>query len=183
MSKVAYDNPDISIRGLGADDTAAILAFASDVPAHDLLFLARDIRNERVVSAWLRAAGTGSVTSLIALAGGRIVAATAVLRDPLGWSPHVAEVRLLVAPEWRGKGLGRALLEACIDGAVADGATKLVAHMTPDQRSAITLFEEHGFRAEAMLRDHVRDAAGTLHDLVLLSLDIERAERAAAAYR
>lgn len=183
MSKAAYDNPDVTIRGLEADDTAAILTFASEVPSHDLLFLARDIRNERVVSAWVRAAGMGSVTSLIALARGRIVAATAVLRDPLGWSPHVAEVRLLVAPEWRGKGLGRVLLKACIDSAVAEGAAKLVAHMTPDQRSAITLFEEHGFRAEAMLRDHVRDVAGAPHDLVLLSLDIGRAERAVAAYR
>lgn len=183
MSKIVYDNPDVTIRGLEADDTAAILTFASDVPAHDLLFLARDIRNRRVVSAWVRAAGAGSVKTLLALAGGRIVAATAVLSDPLGWSSHVAEVRLLVAPEWRGKGLGRALLGACIDGAVADGAAKLVAHMTPDQRSAITLFEEHGFRAEALLRDHVRDAEGVLHDLVLLSLDIERAERTAAAYR
>lgn len=183
MSNVRYDNPDIKIRNLETGDAAAILAFASETPSHDLLFLARDIRNERVVSAWARAAAAGSVTSLVALANGRIVAATAVLRDPLGWSPHVAEVRLLVAPEWRGKGLGRALLGACIDGAVADDATKLVAHMTPDQHGAITLFEEHGFRGEAMLRDHVRDADGALHDIVLLSLDIGRAERVAAAYR
>lgn len=183
MSNIVYDNPYVAIRSLAADDAARVQVFASDVPAHDLLFLARDIRNERVVSAWIRAAGTGAVKSLIAFADDRIVAATAVLRDPLGWSAHVAEVRLLVAPEWRGKGLGRALLEACIASAAADGAAKLVAHMTPDQRGAITLFEEHGFRAEALLRDHVRDAAGELHDLVLLSLDFARAEAAAAAFR
>lgn len=182
MNEVAYNNPDVTIRGLEAGDAAAILGFASDVPAHDLLFLARDIRNDRVVSAWVRAVAAGSATSLIAMANGRIIAATAVLRDPLGWSAHVAEVRLLVAPEWRGKGLGRALLEACVAGAAAEGAAKIVAHMTPDQRGAITLFEEHGFRAEALLRDHVRDAGGDLHDLVLLSLDIGRVERSAAAY-
>jgi hypothetical protein len=43
--------------------------------------------------------------------------------------------------------------------------------MTPDQKGAITLFEESGFRAEALLRDHVRDSEGQAHDLALFYLD------------
>jgi L-amino acid N-acyltransferase YncA len=117
------------------------------------------------------------------VADGAIVATTALVRDGLGWSRHVAELRLLVAPAWRGKGLGRALLEASVRDAAADGADKIVAYMTPDQRGAITLFEECGFRAEALLRDHVRDAAGDAHDLVLLSLDIGKAQALGEAYR
>ena len=51
-----------------------------------------------------------------------------------------------------------------------------MARMTPDQKAAITVFEECGFRAEALLRDHVRDADGALHDLVFLALDLARAD-------
>ena len=39
-----------------------------------------------------------------------VVATTAIVRDQLSWSPHVAEIRVLVSPDMRGKGLGRALL-------------------------------------------------------------------------
>jgi len=78
----------------------------------------------------------------------------------------------------RGKGLGRALLEASIRLAVEGGATKLLARMTPDQRGAITLFEESGFRGEAMLRDHVQDRSGALHDLAILSMIVARANAA-----
>lgn len=183
MSGVVYDHPGVTVRAIEAEDGPAILAFAGALPVHDLLFLARDIRNERVVSAWLRAAADGGVQSLVALADGAIVATTALVRDGLGWSGHVAELRLLVAPAWRGKGLGRALLEASVRAAAADGAAKVVAYMTPDQRPAITVFEECGFRAEALLRDHVRDAAGDAHDLVLLSLDIGKAQALGEAYR
>ena len=80
----------------------------------------------------------------------------------------------LVAPEWRGKGLGRKLLSQIVTDAIAAGAGKLTARMTPDQAGAITLFEECGFRAEAMLRDQVKAADGSLHDLAVLSLDPAR---------
>ena len=183
MSGVVYDHPGVTVRAIEAGDADAILSFAGALPPHDLLFLSRDIRNDRVVSAWLRAASAGAVHSLVAVADGAIVAATALVRDGLGWSRHVAELRLLVAPAWRGKGLGRALLEASVNAAAADGAAKIVAYMTPDQRGAITMFEECGFRAEALLRDHVRDVAGDAHDLVLLSLDIGKARALGEAYR
>ena len=124
-----------------------------------------------------------AVHSLVAIAGDEIVATTAVIRDPLSWSAHVADLRLLVLPESRGKGVGRALLEASIEHAISQGATKLTARMTPDQRGAITLFEETGFRGEALLRDQVRDTNGDLHDIAVLSLDVgqEMARKAAFA--
>ena len=172
------DDGQLAIRPFAAADRAAIAAFAQSLPPHDLLFLARDLRQPKVIDAWLGAIEAGGIDSLAALcgeaSGERIVAATASIRDPLSWSPHVCEIRLLVAPELRGKGLGRLLLERSIARAVAAGATKLVARMTPDQTGAITLFEESGFRAEALLRDQVRDDGGMLHDLAILALDPAR---------
>ena len=51
---------------------------------------------------------------------------------------------------------------------------KLVARMTIDQRAAIVIFDELGFGAEALLHRHVAERAGTRHDLVLLSHDLEQ---------
>ena len=165
----------ITLRPPGADDAAALAQFAAAMPPHDLLFLARDIRQPKVLDAWLSAQADGQIASLIAVADGAVVATIAALSDRLSWSPHVWDIRLLVAPEWRGKGLGRVLLDAAITAALDAGAAKLTARMTPDQAGAITLFEECGFRAEAMLHGQLRDAAGGLHDLAVLALDPARA--------
>ena len=166
----------VSIRPFARADATGVAEFAQGLPEHDLLFLSRDIKHARVIEAWVDAQAAGEIESLVATANDRIVATTAIVRDPLGWSPHVAELRMLVSPTMRGKGLGRALLDASIALAREAGATKLTARMTPDQLGAITLFEEAGFRGEAMLRDHVRDRDGALHDLIILSLGVERAE-------
>lgn len=164
----------VRIASMAEFDDAAVRAFVARLPLHDLLFLDRDIREPKVLAAWRRALADGSVHSLVALVDDEIVAATAVIRDPLSWSAHVADIRLLVLPNWRGKGVGRALLEASIDHAIGGGATKLTARMTPDQRGAITLFEEAGFRGEALLRDQVRDAHDEPHDIAIVSLDVAR---------
>lgn len=161
----------VSIRPPESGDQATMARFAAGLPAHDLLFLARDIRQPKVLAAWLAAQASGEIASFIALDGDDVAATVAAHSDRLSWSAHVWDIRLLVAPAWRGKGLGRILLDRAIGAAVAAGATRLTARMTPDQAGAITLFEESGFRAEAMLRGQLRDADGKLHDLAVLAMD------------
>jgi RimJ/RimL family protein N-acetyltransferase len=173
---------DVELRLMHAGDEAAVLAFARDLPAHDLLFLPRDIAQPKVLAAWVREIERGAMTTLLALRGGDVVGCATVVRDPLSWSPHVAELRVVVARSVRGTGLGRRLSTAAGELAVESGTEKLVAHMTPDQIGAVTVFETMGYRAEALLRDHVKDGDGKKHDLVILSLDVERFRTRAAVY-
>lgn len=171
-----------SIRRFAAADRDPMLAFATALPEHDLLFLGRDLKHPRVVDAWVGAIDEGFIDSLVAEEDGRIVGTAALVRDPLGWSPHVGEVRLLVASDRRGAGLGRDLLEAIFAIAGTHGLAKLIARMTPDQTGSVALFESLGFRGEAMLRNHVRDRTGTMHDLIILSYDAERVARQHQAF-
>ncbi|CUS45197.1 MAG: GNAT family N-acetyltransferase [Pseudomonadota bacterium] len=162
------------IRRFAPGDRDAMLAFANTLPEHDLLFLGRDLKHPRVVDAWQSAIEEGWIDSLVAEDGGRFVGTAALVRDPLGWSAHVGEIRLLVAPGKRGSGIGRDLLEAIYTVAMERGLEKLTAQMTPDQIGSVMLFESLGFRAEALLKDHVRDRDGKPHDLAILAHDVAR---------
>jgi RimJ/RimL family protein N-acetyltransferase len=169
-------------RFMRPGDEAAVLAFARQLPPHDLLFLPRDITQPKVLSAWMNEIERGAMTSILAFQGDDVVGCATIVRDPLSWSPHVAELRVVVARAARGNGLGRTLSTDAGRLAIESGIEKLVAHMTPDQIGAVTVFETLGYRAEALLRDHVKDAAGVKHDLVILSLDVEAFRNRAAAY-
>lgn len=163
------------LRRFCPDDADRMLAFASALPDHDLLFVGRDLRHPRVIRAWLQAIEEGWIDSLVAEDDGDEMLGTAALvRDPLGWSPHVGEVRLLVSADRRGAGLGRDLLEAVFAVAADRGLAKLTAAMTPDQTGAVALFESLGFRGEALLHDQVQDRSGARHDLAILSYDAGR---------
>jgi L-amino acid N-acyltransferase YncA len=179
---VACGEAQVEIARMTAGDRAALVEFVAGLPVHDLLFVPRDLGHPKVVDAWMRSLESGELTSLVARQGGAMVGCTAIVSDELSWSRHVGELRVLVAPAWRGRGLGRVLIQECFAQAIELGLKKLVAQMTADQRGAIAVFEELGFRAEAVLRNHVADRDGKLHHLALLSHDVAAVHARMQAY-
>jgi len=171
---VVLSDGEAQLRHMTRGDDAAVLKFARALPAHDLLFMRRNIREPKVVEAWAKETAGNKLTTVLAVHEDSIVGCVAIVRDDLSWSPHVGELRLVVASQMRGKGLGRALTQEAIAIALSLGVEKLTALMTVDQHGAIAIFEGLGFQAEAVLRGHVKDLQGTKHDVVILSLEITK---------
>ena len=172
-----------SLDLMTADAEDEVLAFAKTLPPHDLLFLRRDITEPKVLSAWAQQIESGEITSVLARnEAGEMLGCSAVVRDEHSWSPHVGELRVLVAPAGKDRGLGRQLIQESFLIALSLGLEKLTAQMTPDQTGAINVFEEMGFSAEALLKEHVRDQSGEKHDIVILSHDVEGFQSQMQAY-
>ena len=179
---VACDGGDVEVRPMAPADEAAVLAFAQRLAPHDLLFLRRDISQPKVVAAWVEAGKGDTIVTLLALRAGAVVGCATIVRDPLSWSRHVGELRVIIDAALRGVGLGQKLTQECFAVALDIGLDKLVAQMTVDQRGAIAVFEGLGFRAEALLHDHVKDRDGKTHDIVVLSHDVAKFEAQRRAY-
>jgi len=169
---VKLDAGEIEFRLMSRADETAVLDFAQKLPTHDLLFLPRNISEPKVLSAWINEIERGAIKSLLAVKDGKVVGCGTLVRDPHSWSPHVGEIRMVVSSDVRGQGVGRALSQETFALALGAGLEKLSVQMTVDQRAAIALFESLGFKAEALLRDHVRDIGGKTHDIVVLGHNI-----------
>jgi len=172
----------ITLREMSGNDGSVALAFARALPAHDLLFLRRDITKPEAIDVWLSGIARGRIFSVLAEAGGKVQGYATVDRGELSWSPHVAELRILVSAEMRGKGLGRLLTQEAFAIALGLGIEKIVAQMTVDQKSAIEVFQGMGFRPEALLRDQVKDREGHKHDLLILAHEVARFHAQQEAY-
>jgi L-amino acid N-acyltransferase YncA len=165
----------LTLRLMSAGDKEGVLKFSRALPHHDLMFLQRDITNVDEVDEWIREIESGEVTTIVAVASDEsVVGYGTIQRSRLPWSSHVAELRVLIAKELRGIGLGRVLTGDAFALALSEGIEKMMARMTLDQRGAIAVFEGIGFRPEALMRDHVKDRDGNAHDLLVLSHEVAR---------
>jgi L-amino acid N-acyltransferase YncA len=172
----------ITLRLLGRADRGALLAFTAGLQEHDLLFLRSDITDANAIDTWLDNVDLGRTVTIVAERAGKIAGYGSLHFSSAHWSRHVGELRTLIAEDMRGKGLGRALAEAIFAQALERGIEKMVAQMTIDQKGAIATFEELGFKAEALLRDHVRDRNGERHDLLVYSHDVRNFQSQLDAY-
>jgi RimJ/RimL family protein N-acetyltransferase len=85
----------------------------------------------------------------------------------------VADLGMLVAAGWRGRGVGAALLAAGVERARAAGAHKVALQVWPHNTAAIALYERFGFEREGYLRRHYRRRSGELWDAVVMGLRLD----------
>lgn len=160
----------MDVRPFEADLVPAVEAFFRRVPESDYNSFAEDVLAPGAVQVWL--AEPRGRRHVAVDDEGMVVGYVAVLPQ-VGWSSHVGSLRVVVDPQCRGKGVGRALARKGLLTGLELGLGKLVVEVVADAVPAIGMFEAIGFEPEALLRDHVRDRAGGLRDLVVLSHLVE----------
>jgi L-amino acid N-acyltransferase YncA len=162
--------PEIEIRPLTAADARALQAFFSRVPEGDRTFFREDVLADGVIDRWLLEPTT---RRYLAIAGERIVGSLAIVPG-VAWSAHVGEVRIIVDPDERRRGVGRALARQAIVEATGLGLSKLVVEVAAEQPATVAMFNALGFVAEGLLVEQVRSRDGELHDLLVLSHFVDR---------
>jgi len=107
-------------------------------------------------------------SSIVAAAGDQIIGMihTEVSRHGFG------ELGMLVDREWRGCGVGSALLQATIDWARHQGLHKLCLEVFAHNTAAIALYRKCGFVEEGHRVKHYRRASGELWDSIIMGLPL-----------
>jgi ribosomal protein S18 acetylase RimI-like enzyme len=163
----------MNVQRLAEPDVDRVVDFFARVPEGDRTFFKEPFAGAGTVRSWL----TDGSTRLLALdddAGDRdvpeaVVGYAAVVAG-VGWSSHVGELRLVVDPAQRRRGIGHSLAKAALAAALESGLTKVVVEAISTQDATIALFAQLGFVPEALLEGHVRDAGGELRDLLVLAM-------------
>lgn len=168
-----FDNVDVTFRPIAAADRDTILAFTRSLPEQDLLFLRMDITQAHVVDKWIRYIESGKTISLLAEVEGQMMGYCSLHHSEILWTRHLGEIRMLVTPEVRGKGIGGELARQTFDLAGHVKLQKLVVQMMSTQQDAQTLFHHLGFVPEAMLHDWAIDRNGRTHDLIVMSREVD----------
>ncbi len=135
------------------------LLFAAVAEERDGIAAEPPIDVEKRAANW-RLDGT-----LVALGAGEVVGLLNI-QSHFGFG----EIGMMVAPGWRGRGVGTALVTAAIEWARARMLHKLTLSVFPHNESAIALYRKFGFLEEGRRTQHIRRANGELWDLIEMGL-------------
>jgi len=160
------------LRPLEASDEKAFHDFFLRVPETERVLFKHRVTEPSVIRDWCQRIDYGKILPLLAIADARIVADASLHQQLGGWKRHIGRISIVVHPEYRGRGLARALVRELIDIARDAGLEKLEAEFMGEQQSARRVFAEVGFSDLLVLPDYVKDMQAISHDYVLMGRHI-----------
>ena len=107
---------------------------------------------------------------MVARIDGQIVGAVSVSGGNKERAKHVGMIEVYVTQETRGRGVGRALMDAAIVWAESNPILrKLALHVFEDNVRAVRLYEELGFVTEGCLVGEFQEVDGSLRNDLLMA--------------
>ena len=168
-------NGVVTVRPVRPDEYEALASLTLDAYR---AFLGPDMNGEYAAELADVATRAAQSETLVAVDGeGMLVGGVTYVPGPgpLAWfeGPDEAGFRMLaVAPSAQGRGVGAALVAACVERAISAGKARLFLHTTASMTAAQRLYQRAGFRRDPD-RDEVLEGG-----LVLLAYVLElRGER------
>jgi GNAT superfamily N-acetyltransferase len=170
------DGSKCSVRPLERSDEEAFYQFVLAIPDSEKLFIKHRVTDREVIRDWCQNIDYGRNLALLAFSGDRIIADATLHQQLGGWRRHIGRVSVLVHPEFRGRGLAKAMIGELIEIASQAGLCKVEAEFIGEQTLAMRVFDFLGFSPLVRLPSYVRDMQALDHDYILMGLDLKTDE-------
>ncbi len=166
------DNCVCSLRPLRPADELSFHEFFLAVPVQERMFIKHRVTDPSIIHNWCQNIDLEDNFPLLALHQGQILACATLHQQNGGWKRHIGRVSVLVHPQFRGRGLAKAMINEIISISRHLGLEKVEAEFIGEQEAAIKMFAMLGFSELVRLRDYVKDMQAIAHDYVLMGLEL-----------
>lgn len=162
------DGARVTFRPMVREDADLLWEFFRQIPLEDKMYLREDVDSREEVDRWARNLDYDTVLPILAFSEGRVVGDATLHRNRTGWKQRVGTVRILIAPDFRHRGLGTAMIRELRHLGEKASLHYLLAEVIEKQQTAVRAFEKLGFERAVVYRNYVNDQHGRLHNLVVL---------------
>jgi RimJ/RimL family protein N-acetyltransferase len=166
------DGSEILLRPMVKSDREALGNFFSCLPSSVLQYVRNDVTNPKVLDQWFSQLNYDRVFPLLAFKEDKVVANASLHRVSHGWRKHLGTIRIVVDPEFHGKGLGTLMINELVDLAMEFGLEKLMAEFPLRAHAALAMFKKAGFSPRGVIEGLMKGRHGEDLDIVIMVMDV-----------
>ena len=167
------DGTAVELRPLAESDHEALHGFFSRIPEEDLYYLKDDVTDLDVIRNWTHNIDHERVIALEAVVDGEIVSDATIHRTRAFSRRHIGELRVVVDPRFRQRGLGSHVIRELLDIAKELNLYKVYIDLvTRREEAAIRFAERMGFERVATLPSRIMDYYGGYQDVVVMEVSL-----------
>ena len=170
------DGTKATLRPLHIADEKDFHQLFLGIPESERMFIKHRVTDIAVIHDWCSHIDYGRNLPLIGLLAGKITGVATLHQQLSGWKRQIGRVSVSVHPDFRGRGLARALIAEILDIARRAGLERVEAEFIGEQETAMKMFAMLGFGQLMRLEDYVKDMQAIQHDYILMGLDLRTDE-------
>jgi len=172
---ILKDGTGVSLRPLRPGDEALLIAMFSRFSEEDRWFIEGNVTELEWVKNWVKQMDQDNRATIVAVLGDAIIACGTLTREHDEAEKHIGKIRVSVVPRFREKHLATWMLLDLINLAMAAGMETLLMPLVEDRdASLIKSITKLDFSKEAVLKNYIKDRAGTPHNLALMVKRLHR---------
>jgi L-amino acid N-acyltransferase YncA len=165
----------VLMRPLLEEDHKRLYELFQSAPAEDFGFLKDDVRDPVIVERWTSNLNYERIMPLVGFCDDRLVGDCS-LHIGRKSRRHIGEVRIFLAPDYRGVGLGSKMIQEIEEVARKQGVMFLVAEVILDHVGLIKAFRRLGFEIRCTLDDYFMSADNKTYDVAYLVKRLQKQE-------
>jgi RimJ/RimL family protein N-acetyltransferase len=159
------------LRALTPEDKPRLLEFIATISEEDLRYFGH-FANAAIIEEWCQDVNYQHALPLLAFNKERIVG-SACLTFFAGPKRHIGQVHIILAKDYRRRGLGTKMLRALIELGRKRGLSLLIAEVIANMPKVIKAFEQLGFKPHCTLEDFYLLLDGETCDVILMTLSLQ----------
>ena len=168
------DKTELSFRPFEFKDVLELKKFFKKIPKYDLVIFKDDVCVNETIDSWFIDPKCKKLFHLLVFNNRNKVIANGTLHNEGLYLENTAEIKIIVEPKYRNRGLGTQIFNILLHEGFKGGIQKFIIRYTSDNRSVIKMLANYGFGPEVILNYYIEDKKSKLHkDLIIASLDVQ----------
>ncbi|MEO8539156.1 MAG: GNAT family N-acetyltransferase [bacterium] len=170
---ILRDESKVTLRPMSRADASTLVDFFRAVPESERFFLKDDVTSPGLIQGWIENLNYDYALPILALDEHRVVGDAVLIRHRSASLQHSGEIRIVIDPGFRNKGLAVAMMTDLVDVAKRAGLEEVVFEFVHGpQTPAIEAAKFLGATEAGELKDWVRDEKNRGHNVVFLKLKL-----------
>ena len=166
------DGTEVILRPMTRNDREPVGDFFARLTPSVLQYVRNDVSDPKVLDQWFEQLDYDRVFPLLAFKDNKVVANGTLHRVSYGWRKHLGTLRIVVDPEFHGKGLGTLMINELVELSQEFGLEKLMVEFPLRAHGALAMFKKAGFSPRAVVEGLMKDRHGENLDIVIMVMDV-----------
>jgi N-acetylglutamate synthase-like GNAT family acetyltransferase len=168
------DGFTFTLKPMTKHDEDGLYRFFVSLAENDRKYLRNDTQSRVLIEKWCRELNFDKVLPILAEKDSKIIANATLHRETHGWSRHIGEIRMTIAPTFQQKGMSSLLVDEIVGLAKEAGLERVTAWVVASRDYVIKLFEQNGFAPVSTLKNYVKSIQDqSYRDVVILVKDLK----------